>query len=171
MDFARTEGRVGYIDAARCIGIFLVYHGHIVERMMYLGNAAAAHQYKFIYAFHMPLFVLMAGLFAKVRLEQKDYEALIVRVLLPLILFQAAYLAPDLRALHEDLEVPRRGPDGVWTCGAAAGRIAPGPTWHPVRTGTAAQELTLRLHAVRSEARATGGSRDAVLVVAEALGG
>lgn len=65
MDFARTEGRVGYIDAARCIGIFLVYHGHIVERMMYLGNTAAAHQYKFIYAFHMPLFFVLSGMIAK----------------------------------------------------------------------------------------------------------
>jgi acyltransferase len=57
--------RLAYADVARLIGIFLVYHGHVVERMMYLGNAAAAHQYKFIYSFHMPLFFVLSGLIAK----------------------------------------------------------------------------------------------------------
>lgn len=60
-----TQGRIGYVDAARFLGIFLVYHGHVVERMMYLGNVAAAHQYKFIYAFHMPLFFVLSGFVAK----------------------------------------------------------------------------------------------------------
>jgi acyltransferase len=57
--------RLAYADVARLIGIFLVYHGHVVERMMYLGNVAAAHQYKFIYSFHMPLFFVLSGLIAK----------------------------------------------------------------------------------------------------------
>ena len=61
----RTGVRLAYADVARLIGIFLVYHGHVVERMMYLGNAAAAHQYKSIYAFHMPLFFVLSGLIAK----------------------------------------------------------------------------------------------------------
>ena len=61
----RAGVRLAYADVARLIGIFLVYHGHVVERMMYLGNAAAAHQYKFIYSFHMPLFFVLSGLIAK----------------------------------------------------------------------------------------------------------
>ena len=39
----RASVRIAYADVARLIGIFLVYHGHVVERMMYLGNVAAAH--------------------------------------------------------------------------------------------------------------------------------
>jgi acyltransferase len=62
---SRTGLRLAYADVARLIGIFLVYHGHVVERMMYLGNIAAAHQYKFIYSFHMPLFFVLSGLIAK----------------------------------------------------------------------------------------------------------
>ena len=62
---SRTGARLAYADVARLIGIFLVYHGHVVERMMYLGNVAAAHQYKFIYSFHMPLFFVLSGLIAK----------------------------------------------------------------------------------------------------------
>lgn len=65
MAFGQGGGRIAYIDAARFIGIFLVYHGHVVERMMYLGNAAAAHQYKFIYSFHMPLFFVLSGFIAR----------------------------------------------------------------------------------------------------------
>ncbi len=65
MAFERAGGRIGYVDTARFLGIFLVYHGHVVERMMYLGNVAAAHQYKFIYSFHMPLFFVLSGLIAK----------------------------------------------------------------------------------------------------------
>jgi acyltransferase len=57
--------RLACADVARLIGIFLVYHGHVVERMMYLGDVAAAHQYKFIYSFHMPLFFVLSGLIAK----------------------------------------------------------------------------------------------------------
>lgn len=61
----KTARRIDYIDTARFLGIFLVYHGHVVERMMYLGNLAAAHQYKFIYSFHMPLFFVLSGFIAK----------------------------------------------------------------------------------------------------------
>ena len=62
---SRAGIRLAYADVARLVGIFLVYHGHVVERTMYLGNVAAAHQYKFIYSFHMPLFFVLSGLIAK----------------------------------------------------------------------------------------------------------
>lgn len=61
----RAGVRLAYADVARLIGILLVYHGHVVERMMYLGDVAAAHQYKFIYSFHMPMFFVLSGLIAK----------------------------------------------------------------------------------------------------------
>ena len=62
---APSAGRIPAIDVARFLGIVLVYHGHVVERLMYLGNGAAAVQYKFIYSFHMPLFFVLAGFIAK----------------------------------------------------------------------------------------------------------
>lgn len=60
-----AAARVEFVDAARLIGIFLVYYGHVVERFMHLGNVDAALQYKFIYAFHMPFFFLIAGMVVK----------------------------------------------------------------------------------------------------------
>jgi acyltransferase len=57
--------RVDSVDIARFLGIFLVYWGHVAEQVMYLGNGAAAAQYKFIYSFHMPLFFVLSGLIAR----------------------------------------------------------------------------------------------------------
>ncbi len=53
--------RIPFIDVARFLGIFLVFYGHFVERIMYLGHPTAAAQYKWIYSFHMVLFVVLAG--------------------------------------------------------------------------------------------------------------
>ncbi|MFC1879959.1 acyltransferase family protein [Thermodesulfobacteriota bacterium] len=57
--------RIWVIDAARFYGIGLVYYGHLIERIMYLKNPAAAVHYKFIYSFHMLLFFVLAGYIAK----------------------------------------------------------------------------------------------------------
>ena len=57
--------RLPMIDIARLYGIVLVYYGHVVERMMYLGDATATAHYKFIYSFHMPLFFVLAGFIVK----------------------------------------------------------------------------------------------------------
>jgi len=59
--------RIAGLDTARFLGLLLMYDGHVVERVMYLQNAAAAAQYKFIYSFHMPLFFVLAGVVAKDR--------------------------------------------------------------------------------------------------------
>jgi acyltransferase len=55
------EGRLDAIDAARALGLVLVYYGHFVEQTMYLKNPSAALQYKWIYSFHMILFFVLSG--------------------------------------------------------------------------------------------------------------
>jgi acyltransferase len=57
----KVEGRLEAIDAARAIGLLLVYYGHFVEQVMYLKNPAAGLQYKWIYSFHMILFFVLSG--------------------------------------------------------------------------------------------------------------
>ncbi|MFW5735180.1 MAG: acyltransferase family protein, partial [Oceanidesulfovibrio sp.] len=59
------DRRITALDIARLFGMVLVYYGHAIEQVMYLGNATAAQQYKFIYSFHMPFFFLVAGYVAK----------------------------------------------------------------------------------------------------------
>jgi len=61
MRVSEEEKRIGMIDIARFYAIALVFYGHFIERIMILENSAAAIQYKFIYSFHMVLFVVLAG--------------------------------------------------------------------------------------------------------------
>lgn len=61
MRVSEEEKRIGMIDIARFYAIALVFYGHFIERIMILENPAAAIQYKFIYSFHMVLFVVLAG--------------------------------------------------------------------------------------------------------------
>ena len=58
--------RIEYLDRAKAIGMFLVYYGHFVEKLAReAGIASAALQWRVIYAFHMPLFFFLAGVFWK----------------------------------------------------------------------------------------------------------
>ncbi len=53
--------RIAWVDAAKAYGIGLVFYGHFVERMFDQGYASAFPQFKLIYAFHVPLFFVLAG--------------------------------------------------------------------------------------------------------------
>lgn len=57
--------RLQFIDVARFYGIALVFYGHFIEELMLLQNPVAAGHYKFIYSFHMVLFIVLAGYVAK----------------------------------------------------------------------------------------------------------
>ena len=53
--------RVPWLDVAKAYGILLVVYGHFVERLAEENYRAAFLQFKFIYAFHIPLFFVLAG--------------------------------------------------------------------------------------------------------------
>lgn len=65
MNALAKSNRILVIDIARFYAIALVFFGHFVEELMLLENSAAASQYKFIYSFHMVLFIVIAGSVAK----------------------------------------------------------------------------------------------------------
>jgi acyltransferase len=69
MNSDNLNDRVGFIDMARFYAMGLVFYGHFIEEFMLLKNPVGAAQYKFIYSFHMVLFVLLAGYVAKDRDE------------------------------------------------------------------------------------------------------
>jgi len=90
------EKRIRMIDVARFYAMALVFYGHFIERIMLLENPSAALQYKFIYAFHMVLFVVLAGYVAR----ESDIEAAFGRFLktrllsrlLPFVFFTALFM-------------------------------------------------------------------------------
>jgi glycerol transport system permease protein len=65
MDAESGKSRIAAIDIARFYAMALVFYGHFVEELMLLENPAAADQYRFIYSFHMVLFIVLAGTVAK----------------------------------------------------------------------------------------------------------
>src|SRR5689334_711901 len=76
---AVTSGRFGWVDSAKGIGIILVL----------LGHTPIPVEYKlFIYAFHMPLFFFIGGLFLNME-KSSDvfFKDKIRSLLLPYIVF------------------------------------------------------------------------------------
>jgi len=58
----RSAPRLPWVDSAKAVGIVLMFYGHVVQSRA--GDSAAAlDQLRLIYAFHMPLFFVLAGLF------------------------------------------------------------------------------------------------------------
>lgn len=59
----RSDGRrIAWLDAAKALGIFLVFYGHLLEGMyQYGGRPFLLPQLQFIYAYHMPLFFGLSG--------------------------------------------------------------------------------------------------------------
>ncbi|MEG2164248.1 MAG: acyltransferase family protein [Bacteroidales bacterium] len=92
--------RIGYIDFIKGAAIFLVVWGHSVqyasvESYYFFDNTV----FKIIYAFHMPLFMLLSGLFFEksismpfLRMVKKRY----LQWVLPAIVFAALLVIPSL---------------------------------------------------------------------------
>lgn len=80
--------RLVAVDNAKAVLISLVVFGHLVnpgqERL------AGAIQI-FVYVFHIPAFVFLAGMFSKVEIKRADCRSLVSRLLIPLMVFQLGY--------------------------------------------------------------------------------
>lgn len=84
--------RNAYFDNARIILIFLVVFGHMVQPFID-GTKGLNTLYLWIYTFHMPAFIFLAGFFAK-GIGNKEYIGkLAKKLLIPYIIFQILYTA------------------------------------------------------------------------------
>ena len=92
--------RFEVIDVARFYGIALVFYGHFIEELMLLENSVAASQYKFIYSFHMVLFIILAGYVAKERSFELSFTGFarnrFFSRLLPFIFFTLLMIVPTM---------------------------------------------------------------------------
>lgn len=57
------SARITSLDAVKALGMFLVFFGHAVERLQSQAGDAALEVMRSVYAFHMPLFFFLAGVF------------------------------------------------------------------------------------------------------------
>lgn len=80
-----NKGRILYIDAIKAVLMFLVIWGHVIQYTNThegLNNSIAA----FIYSFHMPIFMMVSGMFFQRQLELNIPELIrknFIRLLLP----------------------------------------------------------------------------------------
>ena len=100
MDAGSTNNRNLIIDIARFYAIALVFYGHFIEELMLLENPTAASHYKFIYSFHMVLFIVIAGYVSnESRVEWKCGKFLkhqFLTRLLPFIFFTLLMMIPPI---------------------------------------------------------------------------
>lgn len=85
------SGRNGDIDALKGAGILLVVFGHLIEKPS-AQSILLQTLYTDIYAFHMPLFVFLSGIFARDTLKSGDYQKIAWTLFFPLVVFQIVYL-------------------------------------------------------------------------------
>ncbi|HLR67289.1 acyltransferase family protein [Virgibacillus alimentarius] len=82
--------RYAYFDNAKLILIFLVVFGHMIQPFI-----DASHEintlYLWIYTFHMPAFIFLAGFFAKGSGNKEYIVNLAKKLLIPYIIFQLLY--------------------------------------------------------------------------------
>jgi fucose 4-O-acetylase-like acetyltransferase len=82
--------RNAFVDNAKVILIFLVVFGHMIQPFV-SGSAPMNTLYMWIYTFHMPAFILLAGFFAKGHGNFKYVMNLIKKLIVPYIIFQIIY--------------------------------------------------------------------------------
>lgn len=82
--------RNAYFDNAKLLLIFLVVFGHMIQPFTE-NSAGISTLYTWIYTFHMPAFIFLAGFFAKGSGNLKYIGNLAKKLLIPYLIFQALY--------------------------------------------------------------------------------
>ncbi|GEN89415.1 acyltransferase family protein [Oceanobacillus sp. FSL W8-0428] len=82
--------RNAFFDNAKVILIFLVVFGHMIQP--FVGDSKSTEAiYIWIYTFHMPAFILLAGFFAKGSGNKKYIWNLMKKLIIPYLIFQTLY--------------------------------------------------------------------------------
>lgn len=75
----------------------LVIIGHVIE---YIQTPLGIILYKFIYLFHMPLFIFISGFFAKF-----DIKKIVRKLLFPFLIFQLIYILFEVFVLNVEVSI------------------------------------------------------------------
>ncbi|ELK48981.1 acyltransferase family protein [Halobacillus sp. ACCC02827] len=82
--------RDAFFDNAKLVLIFLVVFGHLIQP--FTGDSRPMYTlYTWIYTFHMPAFIFLAGFFAKGSGEKDYIMNLAKKLILPYLIFQLVY--------------------------------------------------------------------------------
>ncbi|MFD7499839.1 acyltransferase family protein [Streptomyces sp. NPDC059850] len=88
---ANPKQRDAFFDNAKYLAIVLVAMGHSWEPLRN-GSRAASALYMFVYAFHMPAFILISGYFSRnFDLRPDRLKRLLTGVVVPYVIFETVY--------------------------------------------------------------------------------
>jgi fucose 4-O-acetylase-like acetyltransferase len=87
-DVSDVNHRIEWVDTCKGLGMLLVFYGHALQELARAGLSHAHVPFQLIYAFHMPLFFMVAGFFFKPA-DQIGHRisGLALRRLLPMAFF------------------------------------------------------------------------------------
>lgn len=98
-----TKKRVEYIDITKAFAIFCVLLGHSID-WSFPGDASEENGlFQFIYSFHMPLFMMLSGMFLSKSFALSFREMLqrrFVQLILPVVSFSLFYFAIQNIVVH-----------------------------------------------------------------------
>jgi fucose 4-O-acetylase-like acetyltransferase len=89
-----AESRDPYFDNAKFLAVVLVVIGHAWEplRAANVGGRALEAAQTFVYAFHLPVFIVMCGYFSRGFTAGRDRtRKLVAAIIVPYVIFSAAY--------------------------------------------------------------------------------
>ena len=81
-------GRIGYLDAAKGIGILCVMLGHTHNLVFPINYAAGI-----VWSFHMPLFFIISGICFRVKDNNQCFKSLFTRLIIPYIFTIALFVS------------------------------------------------------------------------------
>lgn len=84
-----SRGRDPYLDNIKFCAIALVVIGHLWGALS--SNRQVDGLYLYVYTFHMPVFVLVAGMLAPVRLTGARLRGILTAIVVPYLVFQPVY--------------------------------------------------------------------------------
>lgn len=88
-----TKVRDDRIDAVKYWLIVLVIAGHVFTRKVFADSTTCVILGKWIYIFHMPLFIFISGYFSRKK-DMKDFWPSVWKIIEPLLIFHVIMLLP-----------------------------------------------------------------------------
>lgn len=84
--------RDSWFDNIKAFLIICVVIGHLANGLFSTTTWWVIALQNFIYIFHMPVFMIVSGRFAKKRVDTGDWQTVISKMVVPYIIFQTAFL-------------------------------------------------------------------------------
>lgn len=81
-----------WYDNAKAFLIVCVVIGHLANGIFSTSTPWVVALQKFIYVYHMPVFMIISGRFAKKRIDRGDWMTVVSKVLVPYLIFQTMML-------------------------------------------------------------------------------